>query len=491
MAIDFEPIDQSKKIDFKPVSQPAPGPNSNMTDASKPDYMGPPNEPGLEQVIPVTDPIKMGLGALADKSAQFRTSEPPAQSMLGRGAQMVGNTAMRAGEMGLRGAQSLVPSEAPEVAATIAAGPVGQIAGDAIKGVSAPISKYGGKAASYVGDHLSELAGYMSGKDPEYIKAVFNNPGIMKKVGEQIGLDIQKSATDAIALGRKALGDKVEAAEDGLAMFGTDAVSGKSPIVDLKTPLKGIVSQLESKGHYVPKELGGRAVPMKKYAIDPVSDEGRMIAGYLKDLNQEMDFGEALNLKRDLDRTINYGKQGSNGLQPVTGPANAILKNIRSQVKDAMTKSIPDAQSREHWLAVNKAASEGYQAFDNLHSQVMGSQPYQTASRIARNIKNQSVEEQVLGPAAKISKKAEEAVQEIRDRVVAAQFKRRYGGMNASHFLPSSPRAFGQLTALLGSGSQISQGAMTALSHFALSHPNLTGYSLAKLVAKEAQGGQK
>jgi hypothetical protein len=439
-----------------------------------------PREPGLEEV-PITALLGLAADALADKANAARNSLPAATTAAGSIARRAGQGVLGLGELGLRTAGAMVPKTKGDVAGLIASGPVGNVAAEAAPG----FMKYGGKAAAVTGDWMADLAGAWTGKDPEYIKAVFQKPEIMKKVGEAIGLDIQKSATEAIAIGRKALGDQVGAAEDGIAMFGKTATAGNSPMVDLKTPLKDVVKTMESRGHYVPKELGGRAVPMKKYALDPMSEDYRTVAGYLKDLNKDMDFGEALNLKRELDGVINYGKKGTNGLQPVTGPANAILKDIRAQVKNAMTKSLTDPQTKAHWLEVNKAAEEGYRAFDSLHSQVIGSQPYQTAQRIARNIKNQSVEEQVLGPAAKLSKKAEDAVMDIRDRVVAAQFKRRFTGVNASNLIPSSPRAIGNIAALLGRGVEPANGAMTALAHFAISHPNVTGNTLSQMLVKE------
>src|SRR5258708_15280247 len=151
----------------------------------------------------------------------------------------VGTTAGTVGEM--------LPKTVGEGAAIGLAGPVMEGAGNIVK----PITK---KLIPAAGDMLADFAGAWTGKDPEYIKAVFKKPEIMKKVSQAIGMDVQKSAVDAINPGKQKLGKLVGALQDSFAQFGKEATSGKAPMVETTKALKGVASQLESMGHRVPKE---------------------------------------------------------------------------------------------------------------------------------------------------------------------------------------------------------------------------------------------
>src|SRR5258708_18809935 len=102
----------------------------------------------------------------------------------------------------------------------------------------------------------------------------------MKKVSQAIGMDVQKSAVDAINTGKQKLGKVVGALQDSFAQFGKEATSGKAPMVETTKALKGVASQLESMGHRVPKEFGGRDIPLKVSRLDPTDPEYHTIVGF-------------------------------------------------------------------------------------------------------------------------------------------------------------------------------------------------------------------
>lgn len=452
-----------------PAAAAGPGPGANMTDASKPGYVGPPNDPGLEQRVPFTDPINLALGGLADKSAATRGAAPAPVS-----------AAMRVGELGLRGLQGFFPASAGEVGATMAAGPVGQLGADVAKTVAKPVLKT-------TGDVLAELAATWTGRSPEAFKALFKDPAIMAKVTEHVGQAEQAKFVDAVDKSLAKLGDKYRAVQDSVAGFPLSGATGlapgaKPPQVNLSAPGESMARELVAMGHRVPKRLSGyAAAPEGVFAVD--SPEYRSVTGWLQKLQAKptRDFGEALNLRRQLDQEINYGPAGGQGIR-LNDQANAVLKSMRRKVDEALKLALPPAK-RAEWEEANRVYAAAAQAKAQLKRQVAGETPEQTAMRVLRQLKTGRADENLTGKAVKLGDDAVQALDEIHDRVVARQFKEYvsgHGGGALGVLTTTSPRLLGHVTALAGRATpQLEQAARAALAH-----PQALATTLAGLIQK-------
>lgn len=420
----------------------------------------PPNEPGLEERIPFTDPLNTQLGGLADAA---RGAVKESGSAIVRGAGAVAGA-------GLDAAKSIIaPSSPAEVGAAIG-GPA------VVEGVKGALSA-AKPALSFTGNLLADLAGWWTGKHPDYIKTVFQNPAIAKQFGDAVGSDIQAHVVSKIEAGKKALGDQFKSIQDEIAKFGADS-TGKAVAVDSKSAMREVAASLESAGHKIPESVGGNNIPLKVPRLDPGSSEYNTILDFMGKMKKKLDFGEALNLRRQMDDAINYGVPGNQGLAKTSGELNRALRSMRQSLDNKMAEALP-AEQKGAWNAANKAYADGAKAFDQLSNEVVGKTPSQTALKVARAMRSGRVDE-VLNPGEKLGKAAEAALEELRKTVVAGQFERWAHGANASSFLPSSPRMIGYTTAGAGalakvveqamkSGGQIPPGIVQALTQAGIS----------------------
>lgn len=421
-----------------------------------PRVVPPPNEPGLEERIPFTDPINLSLGALADKSAATRAAGVPAPI----------GAAMRVGEIGLRGLQGFFPSSPTEVGGAIAAGPAASLGADTVRSVGKPLLKT-------TGDVLAELAATWTGRSPEAFKEVFKNPEIMKKVSEQVGQSEQAKFVDAVEKSLARMGEKFRAVQDSIAGFPTLGDKGlevvaNAPQVDLQTPAKQLAKELVVAGHHIPEELSGFA-PINEGFFEAGSPEHQSITKWLAKLQSKptRDFGEALNLKRQLDQEINYGPAGGQGIR-LNDQAQKVLRDMRKKVDEALKMALPAAK-RAEWEEANRVYASAAQAKAELKRQVVGETPEQTTMRVLRQLKTGRNEENLTGKAVRLGDDAVKALDEIHDRVVARQFKEYvhgHGGGALGILTTTSPRLLGQVAALSGQGyPHLEQIARSALAH--------------------------
>lgn len=422
---------------------------------------GPPNEPGLEQVVPITDPLKMGLQNLKDKSEAARMSPGGVPRPLG--------PLMKVGEAGLGLAQGLTPSTNTEVGATMAAGPI-----------ASEVSAVAKKALPAVGQFAAEAAGVWTGRDPEAIKALFKNPEIWSKVKNSLAEYDQLHTVNAIEDSVKQMGKKFRSIQDALAGFPGTRTAGQASSVNLKPALTSVMRDLERSGHALPAELTGYTSKIKVPRLDPSSSDYQAVTKFIgkvqKASKEGADFGEVLNLKRQLDDAVDYGIEGSQGIQKVGSEANRALKLLRSRVNLQLRAALP-AEKRGEWDAANSTYAASRTALDQLRKEVVSATPHQTLARVMREMKAGRSEMSVMGRASKIGEGAMQALQDVHDRAVASQFHRLLDGSAgaAAAATTSSPRAAGFMAAR--SGMEAKQ--FEELARHALAAPQVLAAKLA------------
>ena len=161
--------------------------------------------------------------------------------------------------------------------------------------------------------------------------------------------------------------------------------------------------------------------------------------------NPRLGFGDVLNMRRQLDDAISYGVEGSNGLQPVSGAAQGVLKVMRRDLNEQLRSAVPK-DIRPQWDAANKAYSEASAAYAELRKQVVGTTPRQTERKLMQMIQEGRYDDEVLGRAEKLGEKAARELDTVRDHVAAREFQRwAKAGIGAGTPLgiPTSPRIVG------------------------------------------------
>jgi len=187
--------------------------------------------------------------------------------------------------------------------------------------------------------------------------------------------------------------------------------------------------------------------PEYKFLIEKMS--------FLKE-NPTLGFGDVLNMRRQLDDAISYGLEGSNGMQPVSGAAQSVLKVMRKNLNEQLKSSIPK-EVRPQWDAANKAYSEASAAYAELRKQVIGQTPKQTERKLLQMVQEGRYDDEVLSRANALGEKAAKALDDVRDHLAAKEFQRwSAGGISKGAFgiLPTSPRIVGAGVSGVGAGAQ-------------------------------------
>lgn len=351
------------------------------------------------------------------------------------------------------------------------------------------------------GEVLAEIAAKISGANKEAVKAVFKNPKIAAKFGDLLGQWDQANLVEAVQGNLKKVGGRFKAVQDALAGFAA-ADRKMLPRVNLEPALDATVQHMVDTGHRVPSRFTGITPKLGVGRLAEDSPDYTLLIKQLANLqkNKTLDFGEALNMRRQLDELIDFGQPGTSGMQKVGSEANRILKKMRDEVNVRLRESIP-TKKRGMWDAANKAYSDARTAYDELKRQVVGTTPQITIQRIMRQVRSGRVEEGLEDRAAKIGKAAEKALMDIHDRVVAGQFHDFVRGGVATpaaagwvglHFggLPgavagvvgSSPRMIGYGTAAAGGAAH----ATEALARQMLAHPAILSQATLALLRRHA-----
>lgn len=442
----------------------------------------PPNEPGLEERVPFTDPANVELEALGNKAREATAGSSLPVRMAGKAAGFAADVA--------RG--TVAPSAPAEVGAMVGSPALAEVAETGMK-IAKPVLKG-------IGNFTAETVGRLIGRDPEAVKELFKNPAILLKSKDAIGQWEQSRVVDAIQDSLQAAGQRFEKVQDHFANFVKDPRGASAPKVDLGRVFKGATEEMKAAGHRLPKALGGGGPQIPR--LDPASPEYKAIVQRLAKYEklQFTDFGSALNERRQLDRLIDYGVEGSQGVQRVSSEGQRVLKGLRAKISDAIRESLP-ASKRKSWDTANASYAQARQALDQLRKEVVGPTPAATASRVLRELRAGRAESSVVGRARLIGSKAARELQDLQDRLVSSQFRdwvgNRYGtGAGAAigaHFggivggaagaAATSPRVMGALTAATGLGAE---GASRVYAKL-LSQPNVLASTLQKTMMREEQ----
>lgn len=310
---------------------------------------------------------------------------------------------------------------------------------------------------------LADLAGMVAGKSPEVIKQLFQRPGALwKKASEVFGLKHQENLVRSIDEAMSKVGNGFRSIENKLAKFGTGE---KTPIVQLKTAADDTVNEMLKRGHKIPYELSGKK-PLAIGRISENSPEYKEISDMLWFMrkNPKLSFGEGLNLRRRLDKLIDYGVEGASGLQPVSPEANTVLMFMRRRVNSSIRTAVP-SNLKNAWDRGNFAYNKASQALAGLRKNVIGQSPRQTETKLMQLIKEGRYEDEVLSRAEKIGSIAIKALDDVADHLTGRQFKEwvtgRSGGLN---IIPAFPRLTGTVISGAGAATQAVTGnpALTA-----------------------------
>ena len=403
-------------------------------------------------MAPLTPENMMGMrGSAMEGIAKFARETAPEAIAKGVGVGM-GMPKAGATMAGLAqaGAQ-MVPLTPLEAGAQMFGGPALKAAGKLAK----PVGKV-------TGDILAELVAHVSSSTPEAVKIVFQKPGVMKKFRQLIGEAEQSNLVKVIGDHISNLGSKIRDFEREfsapLLAEGAHAVKvGTGEVADR------ISSILTDAGYSIPKEISGKEARL----IDRIANvkEREELAGFLRVMkeNPNMGWGDALNLKRQVDDAINYARHG--GLSPRGDSAQHALKVIRSEVSEALASALPK-EKQSSWKEANLAYHEALKAFEDMGKNAVGTGPEKTASKLLNRLKKGYQDIGINQKAAKIGEGAAKAIQDLQEQVAAGTFKKYVSGWGHGGFaqvLPTSPAAMGGLTALAGLGSQAAAGTARAL----------------------------
>ena len=393
------------------------------------------NAPSMSEVLNTPSPelvaIQEGLKSAAGTAESYYS---------GLGVPKVG-AAVGAGG---RFMAEAIPARMKDALFVAMAGPALKIAG----AVGRPIAKAGGNL-------LADVAGAVAGKSPEVIKTLFKKPGaIWKKANEVFTLKHQEAVVKSIDDGLAARGAKFKEMEEAFSGFSPNATI-KAPQVDLKPVLDRAKKAMIEKGHSLPKEIApGKALKVGRLPAE--SSEYKMLVEKLDFLKKtkELKFGDALNFRRQLDDAINYGVEGSNGLQPVSGEANRILRNMRQQINKQLELSLP-TDVRPLWTKANADYSRAAGAYAELRKQVIGMTPRQTERKLLQMLQEGRYDDEVLSRVTKLGESSAKALDDVRDHLAAREMHRWLrGGIGAGTplGLPTSPRLVGYGTSAAGAG---------------------------------------
>lgn len=440
-ALDLQPFDDAPasgvKLDLQPTEEvKKPGLADMAKEAVGEALDAPISAPGAPVDLAA---IKEGVKGAANTAEQFYSQSGPASALVAPMAYMVGGSKGVGKAVGTGGriVADMIPSHMKDALFLAAAGP----AMEAASVVGKPVLKAGG-------NFLADIAGELAGKSPEVVKAVFTAPGsVWKKATEVFSLKNQEALVKSIGEGLESQGRQFKQLEEGFSGFAGTPSAGKGLQVDLEPAFNKVRTDMVKGGHRLPEALAGDFKMPLEGRLAQDSHEYQMLSkklSFLKD-NPKMSFGEALNQRRQLDDMINYGVDGSNGIQPVSDAAGKVLKNIRKEISSALRQSVPE-EVRPLWDKANDTYAKASSAYAELRRQVVGTTPRQTEHKLLQMITEGRYDDEVISRAEKLGDAATRAFEEVRTHLAAAQFKRWGGGgikTGAFGFFPTSPRTIG------------------------------------------------
>lgn len=323
------------------------------------------------------------------------------------------------------------------------------LAGPALKAaaiVGKPVARAGGNI-------IADIAGQIAGKHPEAVKAIYKKPGALwKKATELFGMKNQELLLQKISEGKAARGEQFHALEEVLTGFGSKS-GGKASRADMRPVFKEVVREMERGGYHVPKSITGKN-PIAIGRLPGESIEAKEIFAKLDTLNKNpnLEFGQALNLRRQIDRLINYGIEGKNGLQPTSTDANRILKLMRRRINTQMRGAVPK-ELRADWDRANFVYSQANKAYAELQKQVIRGDPGGTQKKLLQLLKDGRYDDEVLSRAEKLGEQTAKALEDVRDHIAAREFDQWFtSGLHKGAFgyFPTSPLLTGGVVAGAG-----------------------------------------
>lgn len=334
------------------------------------------------------------------------------------------------------------------------------MAGPALEGAAAvgrPIARAGGNL-------LADVAGAVAGKQPEVVKELFKRPGAMwRKAAEIFGHEHQKALVRSVDEGLASKGAKFREIEESLSGFVVGS-AGKAPKVQMQAVLDDVQKEMLARGHHLPKNITGKAPSVKVGRIAPGTSEYGAIIEKLVLLkkNPKLNFGDALNLRRQLDDAINYGIEGSNGLQPISTEGQRILSLMRRRINTQLREAVPQ-NVRGDWDKANFAYSRAAKAYGELKRHVIGNQPRQTEAKLFQMLREGRYDDEVVRRVDRLGEATAKVFDELRDQLAAKEFQRWASGGIRSGMpfgLPTSPRLIGAGISGAGGASQLAQAAV-------------------------------
>lgn len=382
--------------------------------------------------------------------------------------------------MATKAAGSILPENFGQGALMYAmGGPVGEgvgaAAGKVWDKVGAPLVKAGGNM-------LADVVGELAGKDPESVKALYNNPKAMwQKATEIFGRKDQEKTIQAVESDFAAKGEQFRAIEDSLSgNFGTPSY-GKATQVITRPAFDDVKFQMAKEGFRLPGEIAEGITPVKIGKIADDAPEYKFLVKQMVELknNPRLAFGDAVRMKQNLDKAIDYGLEGANGLQPVSEDASRLLRSMRKALNKEVRTSL-DPERRVVWDKVNAEYGAAAQSRAELRKQVMGQNARLTEKKLHQLLKEGRYDDEVMDRAKDLGAKASARLDAVRDHIAARQFKSWGHAPSASGFLPTSPKAIGYGVSAAGGASQAAQALARSVQNAPLVVHGLIAHALTR-----------
>jgi hypothetical protein len=327
-------------------------------------------------------------------------------------------------------------------------------------------------------DVFSQLLGTWTGRSPEAVKELIGSRGseVWKMVSQKLSDFEQATLTTHIENSLSEVGKKFHAVQDALAGFPGTRAAGQAAQINLKPALVSTMRDMERNGHILPEALTGYASRLKESGIKQGTPDYNTVVEFLGQVKKASaegrDFGEVLNIKRNLDDAIDYGIPGQGGLQKIGNKANSALQFLRDRLNLQLRAALP-SDKRAEWDAVNSSYSKARKAYDEIRKEVIKSDPQATMARVLRELKSGRSEKSIGGRASQIGEEAQRALQEVHDRVVASQFRDfisgRASGLEAV-VTTAPPRLVGKAAV---TGGQLARAGQN-MAALVLAHPQAT-----------------
>jgi len=434
----------------------------------------PPNEPSLQEMGPMG--VFTATEAIND---QLREKGQMLQDIKGPAA-----VAAYPAGTAAKVASNILPENWNQAALTaVMGGPIGADVMAGAKAVVKPIAKGAGNI-------LADVMGELAGKDPESIKVLFNNPKAMwQKASELFSRKHQESVINAVESDFAKHGAKLGQIEDTLTgNFGTPSY-GKAPEVMARPTFDKIRFQLGKEGFRLPEQLS-EGIPQPKISKIPQdSPEYKFLIENMVKLkdNIRMSFGDALRMKRNLDKAIDYGLEGANGLQPISADANRILSNMRSSLSKDMGIALKP-ELRPVWNDINSVYGSAATARAELKKQVLGQNARLTERKLQQLMREGRYDDEVLDRASKIGAQTIKKLEDAQEHLAATQYKKNIsGGLMHGTWLPTSPKAVGYGVSAAGGATNAAQ----ALAKSAANYPYIISALAAHAIDRDAKEAAK